>query len=164
MMTCSSLMRCWSFSLRTGPLRPPLRGLMKTTMGVRGATAPFSSPSAPPTTRLSPAAGSWSRMLSRIAWRRYLGIVRFCLSSSLSMRIPARPHTRNESTIVDVLCGVLPASPVVDDGEFIMLKLSSPSASFSLSPNRFMRNYAVRWTNVFKEIFCLIFFFNEFVK
>lgn len=99
-MTCSSLMRCWSLSLRKGPWRPPLRGLMKTIIGVDGATALWSSLLR--MQRFSPAVGSLNMIESRIAKRRYFGIVSFFLSSSLSTRVPPEmPHPRNDSTIDD---------------------------------------------------------------
>ncbi|WVZ20799.1 hypothetical protein V8G54_008121 [Vigna mungo] len=98
--TCSALMRYWSLSLSKGPQRPPLRGLMKTTIGTNGATALESSSLR--TRRLSPAASSLYLMESRIADRRYCGIVNFCLSSSLHRRgLLEMPQPRKDSTIAD---------------------------------------------------------------
>jgi len=93
-------MRCWSLSLSKGPQRPPLRGLMKTTIGTNGAAS--SESSSPPTRRLSPAAASLYLMESRIANRRYCGIVNFFLSSSLPKRaLLEMPQPRRDSTIAD---------------------------------------------------------------
>lgn len=149
-MTCSSLMRSWSLSLRTGPWRPPLRGLMKTIIGVRGATELSYSPSR--MQRLSPTVASCKLTESRIANRKYCGIVRFRLSSSLSTRWPEMPHPLIDSTIEDLTANLF-ASPIVeddddDDGEFIV----------SHTSDRFLKCYL--WYTMYKMIDWFIWFFE----
>lgn len=126
--TCSSPINIWSLSLSIGPCLPPLRGFINTNMGDSGgvwssfSAVAVATRSRLPGRRLSPALGSFNRMESRMANRRYCGIKSFFFSSSLSIVIPDRVQLLNESIIDDRAL-----IRVVDDGESM-----SPSIFLSL--------------------------------
>ena len=128
--TCSSLINIWSLSLSKRPWRPPLRGLMNTTIGDSGGPSSVSWAKGEPEielapgNRLSPAPGSCSRMESRIANRRYCGIRSCFLNFSLSIRIPVNPHPLNDSIIEDRAgIRVVESPPPRDVGESITFSL-----------------------------------------
>lgn len=126
--TCSSLINIWSLSLSKRPWRPPLRGLINTTIGESGGCSVVSGTeveaeiesSLVPGNRLSPAVGSWRRMESLIAKRRYCGIWSFFRKSSLSIRNPVNPHPLKDSIMEDRdAIRVVESSPPLDVGESI---------------------------------------------
>ena len=80
--TCSSLINCWSLSLSTGPCRPPLLGLINTTIGARGAISATPPPGRSKWSGI--AVASFLLIQSRMAKRRYSGINSLWRSSSLS--------------------------------------------------------------------------------
>lgn len=127
--TCSSLINICSLSLSKRPWRPPLCGLMNTTIGDSGDPPSSSGTKAEPEielapgNRLSPALGSCNRMESLIAKRRYCGIRSFFPNSSLSIRNPVNPHPLNDSIMEDrAAIRVVESPPPLDVGESIIFK------------------------------------------
>ena len=105
--TCSSLMRSWSRALSSGPRRPPLLGLMKTTSGHSGGSAASASLALFDSQSWSTTAASASlaRIASITATLRYSGIVIFRLSSSLWIRTPEIEQPRIDSIMDDDRAG-----------------------------------------------------------
>lgn len=110
--TCSSLINSWSRCLSFWPWRPPLRGLMKTTKGVSGDGETIFCGGV---VAEAPAMGSFKRIESRKAKRRYWGIITFVLSSCLSIRIPERPQPLSES-MKEERAATVTSSPVSAPG------------------------------------------------
>lgn len=119
-MTCSSPINSSRRFLRTGPWRPPLRELTKTTMGASRTSSSLRQGPCFPTSSTATAAavapGSLDRMASAMAARRRSGMVILRRRYSLSSLAPAIPHALNDST-----------SDALDDADDVIVIVVSTS-------------------------------------
>ncbi|KAL4564252.1 hypothetical protein LXL04_028310 [Taraxacum kok-saghyz] len=110
-MTCSSPINSCNLALSSGPWRPPLLELINTTSGHSAATGDgVTGPSA-------------VAMASRIARRKYSGIVIFCRNSSFGILIPDKESLFMESIIDELTAALFTVVSGPGDGESILIAL-----------------------------------------